>query len=642
VNPAEIAVALGKPQREGHGWRCLCPCHDDHDPSLSIVERNGKLLVTCRAGCDQAMVVDELKRRGLWMNGHASKLEIVAEYSYDDEDGRLLFQVCRLYPKTFRQRRPDGVGGWIWNTESVRRVPYRLPELIAAARKANGQAVRVYITEGEKDADRLKAKWGLLATTNPGGCGKWHSGYDRYFSGFDVIVIPDNDDAGRAHAQTVAANLRPTAATVRILELPDLPPKGDISDWLDRNPDAMQSDFEALIENAESFKPSNGHTKIEVHDAGDIDIAKIPPRRWLLGLTFCRKFLSGLIAEGGAGKTAIRYAQYLAVASGKKLTREHIHCRSRVMIVCLEDCLDEVRRRLGASMLHHGISPEEIKGWLFYCTPKGLKLLQTDLRGTRATGLLHSELKTSIAEHKIDLVGIDPFVKSHGVEENDNNAIDQVCTMLADIADEFDCAVDIISHARKGQSTPGDAERERGASAKKDAGRLMRTVTSMSKDEAEMFGLTDRESLVRVDDAKVNLTPRSPDAMWFRLVGVPIGNGTPEYPNGDNVQTVERWDPPDNFANVTDAIWNTIIDEIDLGLPNGRRYTNASHATDRAAWKVVVKHLDRTEKQARAIINTWVKNQVLLAEDYDDPLERKPLKGLKANPVKRPGQGVRY
>lgn len=122
------------------------------------------------------------------------------------------------------------------------------------------------------------------------------------------------------------------------------------------------------------------------------------------------------------------------------------------------------------------------------------------------------------------------------------------------------------------------------------------------------------------------------------MVGVPLDNGTETYPYGDNIQTVERWEPPDNFAGVSIATWNAIIDEIDAGLPNGRRYSNANNATDRAAWQLVVRHIDRTEKQARAIINTWVENQVLLKDDYDDPVERKPLKGLRANPVKRPGQ----
>jgi AAA domain len=382
--------------------------------------------------------------------------------------------------------------------------------------------------------------------------------------------------------------------------------------------------------------------KIEMHDAGDIDIAKIPPRGWLLGVSFCHKFPSGLIGEGGAGKTAIRYAQYVAVATAKPITEEYIHLRCRVLIVCLEDDLNEVERRIGAAMLHHRINREVLKGWLLYCAPKGLKLLQTDPHGGSAIGELYTELMTIVRARDIDLVSIDPFVKAHGVPENDNNLIDQVCIMLADIAEKHNCAIDLISHARKGQATPGDAERERGASSKKDAGRLMRTATGMSEAEAETFGISvdERKSLIRIDDAKVNLTPCSADPMWFKLVGVPLGNHTAEYPSGDNVQAAKRWFPPDNFA-VNTNVLNAIIDEIDRGLENGQRYSNANNATARAAWKVIVRHIDRTEKQARAMVNTWVKTKVLIAADYDDPVERKSLKGLRANAAKRPGQEVR-
>jgi hypothetical protein len=380
--------------------------------------------------------------------------------------------------------------------------------------------------------------------------------------------------------------------------------------------------------------------KLIVHNAGQIRATPIPPRQWLLGNTFCRKFLSSLVGSGGEGKTAVRYAQYLAVASGRKLTGEHVHCRGRVLIVCLEDDLDEVRRRVDAAMRHHKVSPKDIDDWLFYCAPRGLKLLlNNSLRGGRIVGPLYAELRVAIAIYGIDLVGLDPFIKSHGVEENDNNAIDEVCILLAQIADEFNCATDLLHHSRKGMAAPGDADRSRGASAAVDAGRLVRTITRMSEAEADAFGITkeESESLIRLDDAKVNLMPRCADAMWFKLIGVALHNGTDAYPKGDNIQTVERWTPPNNFAGVPSSVWTTIIDEIDAGLPDGRRYSNANSATERAAWKVVVKHLPRTEKQARAIINTWVKNQVLFRKPYEDPIEHKRRVDLTANPAKRPG-----
>src|SRR5262249_31785637 len=161
------------------------------------------------------------------------------------------------------------------------------------------------------------------------------------------------------------------------------------------------------------------------------------------------------------------------------------------------------------------------------------------------------------------IISLDPFVKAHAVDENDNNAVDDVCNLLTGLGDEFNIATDIIAHSRKGPAAPGDAERGRGASSAKDAGRLVRTVTRMTENEADTFGITkdDRESLIRVDDAKVNLMARSADAVWFKLVGVALHNGTTDYPNGDNVQSVERWYPPNNFGGVATAVWNAIIDD---------------------------------------------------------------------------------
>jgi hypothetical protein len=376
-----------------------------------------------------------------------------------------------------------------------------------------------------------------------------------------------------------------------------------------------------------------------VRNAGAIRATPIPPRQWLLGTAFCRKFLSALVGAGGDGKTAIRYAQYLSVASGRNLTGEHVHHRGRVLISCLEDDEDEVRRRIDAVMRHHGIAPDELDGWLFYCAPRGLKLMSSGPSGGPRRGQLYTELCTAITKLQIDLIGLDPFIKAHSAEENDNNALDEVCILLATLAAENNIAADLIHHSRKGSANPGDAERSRGASATVDACRLVRTVTRMSDGDAATMGIPpeNQQTLIRVDDAKINLTRRAGDAMWFKLIGVLLDNGTPDYPHGDNVQTVERWTPPDNFAGVTTDTWNAIIDEIDKGMENGQRYSDAPAATDRAAWAVVTKHIDRTKEQARAIIKTWVENQVLIKVEYKDPTARKPRMGLSANPANRPG-----
>ena len=135
--------------------------------------------------------------------------------------------MCRYSPKKFLQRRPDGNGGWHWNLEGVNRVPYRLPELLSA-----DPDEWVFIPEGEKDVDRLR-KNGLVATTNPGGAGKWRSEYNEYLKNRIVAVLGDNDDQGHAHAASIATQIQEPTKVVKVVSIPDLPDKGDVSDWLD-------------------------------------------------------------------------------------------------------------------------------------------------------------------------------------------------------------------------------------------------------------------------------------------------------------------------------------------------------------------------------------------------------------------------
>jgi len=186
-------------------------------------------------------------------SGTTNSKRIVATYPYVDENGKLLYEVVRYDPKDFRQRRPDGIGGWSWKLDGMRRVPYRMPLLLARS------DLPIIVVEGEKDVDALSAL-GLAATTNAGGAGNWHTldrdTLERVFNGRLVFVLPDNDDAGRKHAQQVAANLESIATVVHIVELPNLPDKGDVSDWLTDE----QNDLTALAHllEAASKLPNRG------------------------------------------------------------------------------------------------------------------------------------------------------------------------------------------------------------------------------------------------------------------------------------------------------------------------------------------------------------------------------------------------
>jgi hypothetical protein len=376
-----------------------------------------------------------------------------------------------------------------------------------------------------------------------------------------------------------------------------------------------------------------------IWDASIIDPVAIPPRGWLLGTSFCRQFLSSLIADGGVGKTSLRIAQMVALITGnREITDEHVFIPGcRCLVISLEDNKDEANRRIAAAMIFHQISPKQVRGRLFVATPKGKKLFQmTD--GMIDAGELKAWLDDAIDALRPDIVLLDPFIKTHALTENDNAMMDIVCDHLAAVADDRNIAVDIPHHSRKGSATPGDADRGRGASSTKNAARINDTLTPMSEDEARQFGIPphERTSYIRFDSAKYNLC-RARQAKWFRLVDVALGNSSETYPRGDHVQTVQVWHPPSLWEGADSPTLNRILDRIDAGLPNGSRYSQAPAATGRAAWKVVADEIpSKTEEQAREIINLWFKNGLLVAEDYPDPAARRSLKGLRVIAAKRP------
>lgn len=164
------------------------------------------------------------------------RAEIVNTWDYRDQDNRLVFQVVKFRPKSFRQRKPDGQGDWVWNLRGVKPLIYRLPELLASSKDQP-----VFILEGEKDVDRIRMLGGV-ATTNPMGAGKWKPEYSRYLEGRNVIIVPDDDPPdpkrnnrceGLNHANQVKTFLQGIAASVKILQLTHRGNREDVSDWLD-------------------------------------------------------------------------------------------------------------------------------------------------------------------------------------------------------------------------------------------------------------------------------------------------------------------------------------------------------------------------------------------------------------------------
>ncbi len=541
----------------------------------------------------------------------------MSQYDYRDEGGDLLYQVVRYSPKDFRPRSPNGSGGWI-HRRGKRRVPYRLPELLAADPRD-----MVFITEGEKDADALAAQ-GLVATCNDGGAGKWPASFAKYLTERRVAILADNDEAGRNHARKVRDSLRSAGICAEVLELPGLPPKGDVSDWLDNG-----GDPEVLINMAEvvlgSFAPALRPVPFALRP-----VHQIPPREWLYGRHLIRGFLSLTVAPGGLGKSSLLIAEALAMVTGRALFGVTPRLPLKVWIWNGEDPLDELERRIAAACLHHHISADQIGDRLSVTSGRDLPITLVSMGkdGPVVNERVRQRLVAAIIDAGVDVLIVDPFVTTHQVPENDTTAMNAVVAAWRSIAAETGCAIELVHHVSKAGAMNGEAMGvygSRGAGAVIDAVRSARYLVRMQPEEADKFGVLERERFFRIHNGKANLAP-SDDATWREMVGVPLGNGTPAYPEGDIIGVCVLWAPPDAFDDVSvrdlqrvqQAIeasesppreneraedWVGYLIAETLGLDVGRARSKAERNQQQAASRAKVKQL----------LKTWLRNGALVA-----------------------------
>jgi hypothetical protein len=325
------------------GWIARCPAHDDRTPSLSIAEGNdGRVLLKCFGGCSTDSVVSAL---GMTMadlmppkETRRPKRSIVAEYRYCDADGTHLYSVLRYDPKDFRQRLANGD----WKLGDVRRVLYQLPNLA-------GQEA-VWVVEGEKDADRL-VKLGVPATCNVGGAGQWRDDYSRQLVMMGVkraFIIPDNDAPGLAHVQDVARSCAAAGIEARVLELPNLPAKGDVSDWL--NSGGTTTTLIALARACPVWAPSTAATSPADRSQEQstpsrrihlIRASSIMPRpvKWLWRERIALGSFGLLGGREGIGKSIVGYTLAAAVTNGQ-LPGDCFGIKRACVIVATEDSKD--------------------------------------------------------------------------------------------------------------------------------------------------------------------------------------------------------------------------------------------------------------------------------------------------------------
>ncbi|MGM0653577.1 MAG: DUF3987 domain-containing protein, partial [Bacillota bacterium] len=242
-------------KKAGRDDKVPCPFHDDRNPSLHLYKEKGHCFgcdwsgdgvdfVATLKGIEKIKAAQEIAEafniqiiNTAFESDESANIGTIIAYDYLDEKGGLLYQVCRVNgvdnKKTFYQRRPDGNGSYINGLGDIETILYNLPEVKEAISKGK----TIYLCEGEKDCNNL-IKLGLIATTNPMGAGNWKESYTETLAEANVVILPDNDDAGRKHADQVAKSLQGKANSIKMLQLPGLPEKGDVSDWLNDGGDA--------------------------------------------------------------------------------------------------------------------------------------------------------------------------------------------------------------------------------------------------------------------------------------------------------------------------------------------------------------------------------------------------------------------
>lgn len=362
ARPIDVVLSrLERVRRCGDGWEARCPAHEDRSPSLSIgVGSEDRVLLTCQAGCDLDAVVSAmgLTKAQLFATPLQERPEPPTDimYSYTDRDGRELYQVVRRSGKQFRQRHKGADGEWVWSMRGVARVPYRLPEVAAAI--TAGQLV--WIVEGEKDVHTLE-RLGLVATCNSGGAGKWQAEWSSMFTGADVVVLPDNDAAGQKHAQDVSAKLQGAAKAVRVLQLPDLPEGGDVSDWVRAGGDRAK--LEQLLADQDAPEPEAkpGPSSWEPINLLAVLRGELPDDQPTLlqrsdgqALLYAGK-VNTLMGEPETGKSLL----------AMEAARQEILLGNIVVYIDYEDTPAGIIERLQAM----GLTPDQIADGLLYIQP---------------------------------------------------------------------------------------------------------------------------------------------------------------------------------------------------------------------------------------------------------------------------------
>jgi KaiC/GvpD/RAD55 family RecA-like ATPase len=381
--------------------------------------------------------------------------QIVARYPYRDEEGRLLYQVVRFRPKGFAQRRRDpDTGAWTWKTKNVRRVVYRLPQLVGSLPEVPPERRVVYVAEGEKDVRTLE-KRGLFATTNAGGAGKWDRALTQQLKAAGarrVVILPDNDAPGQAHAVQVARSCLGAGLPTKIVTLKGLKPSGDVSEWFTAGHTLSEfhhreiqtiplakgelpgEAFDSKFEYGNEVRPEYKFNPIRASK-----LAKLSqkPMKWVWERYLPEGTLALLSAYMKVGKTTFAYGLAISVSQGKPFL-SYPTKQGGVLILAVE----ENRRDVLARLHKFGMKKED-----------DLYVHAGRVSPSPAT---IERIRRFVKKKGIVLVLVDTLARYWGIkDENNNSDVVKKVSPWLDLAHETGVAVLLIHHDRKSGGDEG-------------------------------------------------------------------------------------------------------------------------------------------------------------------------------------------
>ena len=393
-----------------------------------------------------------------------AQMKAVKGYRYTDADGNPLYEVIRyqfMLPdgsfergkdgnlkKTFRQRRPDGRGGYIWNLEGIGHTIYRRPE-VEMAIEAGWPIV---LCEGEKDVETIEGfGQGVVATTNSGGAKHWTDEMAALLRDADVIILPDNDDAGRDGAEIKAKSLKGIARSIKVLDLaalvPDFPPKGDVTDWVQRMGGTFDQ-FLAWVRELQPWRPRRPQSRFGALSVKDA-IKYAANHDWLVDDLIEAKGTFAFAGNSQSGKTFQVIELAFCVATGRKYWGRDV--KQGLVVYQVGEGEDGFMKRLAGHMQDRGI---EAEGLPLEVLPRKINLFS----GEDDTNDLIKAAKDLEAYYGIPLrmIVIDTYNKAtRGANEISGQDVGKINERLERIMTECNCAVGVVDHLSAGGRVRG-------------------------------------------------------------------------------------------------------------------------------------------------------------------------------------------